>query len=116
MITVKCTYSNGDTITTPINGTIETAENYFLGNWFNFGDNDFNERDNMQQCIKVDLVYNIEFVESTACFMLKSGNEYIDSTFINKFRYENDMMDKAEIQMAIEELTARNNVKEYVIY
>jgi len=112
MITVKCTYSNGETIVTDINGTLESAKNYFLMNWFNIG----NIEDNMQQCVKVEPVYNIEFVESTACFMLKSGNEYIDSTFINKFRYENDMMENGEIQMAIEELTARNNVKEYVIF
>ncbi len=28
MITVKCTYSNGDTITTSINGTLEGAKDY----------------------------------------------------------------------------------------
>ncbi len=52
MITVKCTYSNGDTITTGINGTLETAKDYFLGNWFNIG----SVEDNMQQCVNVELV------------------------------------------------------------
>lgn len=54
MLTVKCTYSNGDTIYTRINGTIETATNYFLGQWFNFGDTDSKPYDDMQQCIKVE--------------------------------------------------------------
>lgn len=52
MITVKCTYSNGDTITASINGTIESAKQYFLNNWFNIG----SVEDNMQQCINVEEV------------------------------------------------------------
>lgn len=55
MITVKCTYSNGDVIVTPINGTLESAKEYFLGQWFNFGDNDWKEDDDMQRCIRVEL-------------------------------------------------------------
>lgn len=56
MTTVKCTYSNGDSITTDINGSIEEAKIYFLGNWFNFGDTDEKPYDDMQQCIKVEEV------------------------------------------------------------
>jgi hypothetical protein len=56
MLTVKCTYSNGDTITTAINGTFENAKQYFLGQWFNFGDTDAKPYDDMQQCIKVEEV------------------------------------------------------------
>lgn len=56
MITVKCFYSNGDTITTDINGTLESAKNYFLGQWFNFGDTDIKPYDDMQQCVKVEQV------------------------------------------------------------
>lgn len=52
MISIECTYSNGDVITTSINGTIETAKKYFVGQWFNLG----SFEDNMQQCIKVELV------------------------------------------------------------
>lgn len=52
MITVKCFYSNGDTITTGINGTLETAKQYFLGQFINIGSYD----DNVQQCIKVELL------------------------------------------------------------
>jgi len=52
MITVKCTYSNGDTITTSINGTLESAKDYFLGNIFNIG----TLEDNIQQCVKVELI------------------------------------------------------------
>ena len=52
MLTVKCFYSNGDTILTDINGTLETAKDYFLGRWFNIG----SVEDNMQQCVKVELL------------------------------------------------------------
>lgn len=35
---VKVTYSNKDTVTTPINGTIETVKDYFaIGKVFNIG-------------------------------------------------------------------------------
>jgi hypothetical protein len=56
MIAVKCTYSNGDTITTDINGTLESAKQYFLGQWFNFGDTDAKPYDDMQRCINVEIV------------------------------------------------------------
>lgn len=52
MITVKCTYANGETITTGINGTLETAKDYFLGQYINIG----HIEDNVQQCINVELV------------------------------------------------------------
>jgi hypothetical protein len=52
MITVKCTYTNGDTITTSINANMEEARTYFLGKWFNIG----SVNDNMQQCVKVEEV------------------------------------------------------------
>jgi hypothetical protein len=52
MITIKCTYANGDTITTDINGTIEDARNYFLGQMVNIG----NVEDNVQECVDVKQV------------------------------------------------------------
>lgn len=52
MVTVKCTYSNGVKLVTKINGTIEGAEHYFLGQWFNLGIIE----DNIQQCIEVELI------------------------------------------------------------
>ncbi|MBM7598134.1 hypothetical protein JOC34_000491 [Virgibacillus halotolerans] len=56
MIAIKCTYSNGDTSTTDINGTLESAKDYFLNQWFNFGDTEEKPHDDMQQCIKVELI------------------------------------------------------------
>ena len=56
MISVKCTYSDGNTTTTRINETVKGAKKYFLGKWFNFGDNDWGASDNIQQCIKVELI------------------------------------------------------------
>lgn len=37
MITVKVTFTDVNTITTPINATIEEAKKYYVGKWFNFG-------------------------------------------------------------------------------
>jgi len=37
MITVKVTFADGNTITTPINATLEGARKYYVGKWFNFG-------------------------------------------------------------------------------
>ena len=51
MIKIKCTYSNGNVITTNINGDIETAKKYYVGQMFNIG----NIEDDFQQCIKVEL-------------------------------------------------------------
>jgi hypothetical protein len=52
MTYVKCYYANGDTIKTRINGTLEQAEAYFIGQTFNIGTID----DNMQECIFVEEV------------------------------------------------------------
>jgi ribosomal protein L21E len=52
MITVKCTYENGDQITTRINTTFEEAKRYFLGKTFNIG----TIEDNLQKCVKVEMV------------------------------------------------------------
>jgi hypothetical protein len=52
MITVKCTYANGDTVMTRINCTLREAEQYFLGRVFNLG----SVGDNMQKCTKVEEV------------------------------------------------------------
>lgn len=52
MITVKCYYENGNTVTTGINATFEQAEQYFVGNVFNIG----TVEDNLQRCIKIEQV------------------------------------------------------------
>jgi hypothetical protein len=49
MITVKCTYADGDTITTRFNGTPADARAYFVGQTFNIGSVD----DNMQKCVSI---------------------------------------------------------------
>jgi len=51
MITVTCTYADGDTITTRFNGTPEQAHAYFVGQTFNIGSVD----DNMQQCVSIEV-------------------------------------------------------------
>lgn len=52
MITVRCTYSNDDEVTTRINATFDEARAYFLNQWFNLG----TVEDNMQRCVRVELV------------------------------------------------------------
>lgn len=52
MVTVKCTYSNGDIITTRFNGTIQEANAYYLNKVFNIG----TVYDNIQKCIKVEQI------------------------------------------------------------
>ena len=51
---VKVTYSNNDTITTAINGTIEEIENYYkIGSIFNIG----TVADNLQSVTKLEFCY-----------------------------------------------------------
>lgn len=57
MLTVKCTYGNGDTITTDINATFDEAKAYFLGKWFNIGPG---PEDNMQLCVSIELLNDAE--------------------------------------------------------
>lgn len=52
MITVKCHYSNGDTITTNINLTFHEAKAYYLNQTFNIG----SVSDNMQECVHIELL------------------------------------------------------------
>jgi hypothetical protein len=51
MITVRCTYGNGDTVDTRINLTFDEARAYFLGHRFNVG---IGPSDNMQTCVSVE--------------------------------------------------------------
>ena len=51
---VKVTYSNNDTITTAINGTIEEIENYYrVGSIFNIG----TVADNLQEVVNLEFVF-----------------------------------------------------------
>lgn len=50
MIKVKCTYDDGDTITTGFNGDFKEAAEYFLGNVFNIG----SVKDRFQKCINIE--------------------------------------------------------------
>lgn len=66
MIAVRCVYANGEVRETEINGTIETARKYFVGQTFNLGrisgywDTSGEwvetEIDDMQKCISCELI------------------------------------------------------------
>ena len=56
MKTYKITFSNGDSVTTNFNGDLKTAENYYLDDWFNFGDTDENIGDIMVYAVQVEVV------------------------------------------------------------
>lgn len=61
MITVKCFYENGNTVTTGINATFEEAEQYFVGKKFNLG----TVQDDLQKCVKIALVQGVDSEENS---------------------------------------------------
>ncbi len=70
MNSAKVTYSNGDIITTGINGTEETIKDYFkIGSVFNIG----SVTDNMQTVVScevtINIQYNVKFKGSKRCSM-----------------------------------------------
>lgn len=56
MISIKCTYENGDTTKTDINCTFEEAKEYYLGECFNLG---IGGNDNMQKCVKIEKIDSV---------------------------------------------------------
>jgi len=52
MITVKCTYEDGNTITTGFNGSESQARQFFVGEYFNLGI----EYDDVQKCIDMKVI------------------------------------------------------------
>ena len=57
MITVKVTFDNGNVITTGINGTLESAKQYYLGKQFNLGSG---EDDLMAKAVKVEEISGVK--------------------------------------------------------
>ena len=57
MITIKCTYDDGDTVTTGFNGTLVDARRYYVGQTFNVG---LGPDDNIRTCVSVELVADDE--------------------------------------------------------
>lgn len=55
----------------------------------------------------------ITFNHSTACLLLNNEDQsdYIDYAFINKFRFENGMLENGELINEIDTLLNRNDVK-----
>jgi hypothetical protein len=56
VITVICTYADGDTIITRFNGTLAEAQAYFVGKRFNIG----SVEDNVQLCTGIELVADVD--------------------------------------------------------
>lgn len=52
MKSATVTFQDGTIFTTSINGTKETITKYYLNRYFNIG----SVRDNMQKCVKVEVV------------------------------------------------------------
>ena len=55
MISVEVTFEDGNKITTSINGTLEDARKYYIGQSFNFGDTESHPKDKMVKAIEVKL-------------------------------------------------------------
>lgn len=52
MNTYKIYYADGNTVITGFNGDLKDAQLYYLGNYFNFGD--IEGEDRMVKCINVE--------------------------------------------------------------
>jgi hypothetical protein len=52
MIDIKVTFANGDTISTSINATLQEAQKYYIGQYFNLGIKD----DLMTKAVKVEQI------------------------------------------------------------
>lgn len=53
---IRLTYSNGRVSETEINGTEAEIRQYYLGQWFNFGDTDSHPADDMQKVVSVEFL------------------------------------------------------------
>lgn len=49
---VKAYFEDGDYVVTPVNGTVESIEQYYLNKYFNLG----TVSDNMQRCIRLEFL------------------------------------------------------------
>lgn len=58
-------------------------------------------------------MYTVKFISETACIMLMDGNDLLDYEFLNKFRFENNMMYRSEAQKEIDLLLRRNHINNY---
>lgn len=54
MSTFKVTFADGNTVTTGFNGNLKDAENYYLGQYFQFGDTEEHPGDLMVKAVKVE--------------------------------------------------------------
>lgn len=53
---IRVTFSDGNTLTTEINGSEEEIRRYYLGQQFNFGDTEAHPTDNMQTATAVEFL------------------------------------------------------------
>ncbi len=53
MICIEAIFENGNRIITDINCTFEQASTYYVGNYFQFGDNEQHPEDLLVKCIAI---------------------------------------------------------------
>ena len=53
MIAIEVIFENGNTILTDINATFEEASNYYVGKYFQFGDNEQHPEDLLVKCVAI---------------------------------------------------------------
>lgn len=53
---VRVTFADGNTVTTPINGTKEQIRRYYIGQEFQFGDTDVHPGDLMIKAVDVEFL------------------------------------------------------------
>lgn len=56
MSNFKVTFEDGNHLVTGMNATLEEAQAYYVGKYFNFGDRDWGDPDRMVRAVKVEQI------------------------------------------------------------
>ena len=59
MKSIIAKFTGNEEISTYINGTKESIEEYYLGKYFNFGGPQTNFKDKMEKCISVEILREV---------------------------------------------------------
>lgn len=100
MNTFKITFEDGNTITTGMNATLEQAEKYYIGQYFNFGDTEAIPYDKMVKAVKVEQLTDCNGWTNEATYLANmhlSNNEDCYKE-ISKVRKEGKMFTGIELE------------------
>jgi hypothetical protein len=103
MRTVRINYNDGNWTLTDINGTDEEIRRYYVGKQFNFGDNDFDQDDDLKTVISVEFISDnrAEEIESEIQVYQDKGFNFVLEPIGNKFRCHYHPEKKSDITSTI---------------